>query len=350
MLFRSLMRWAVVLAGGVGSRFWPLSTAERPKQLLPLAGDKPLLVDAIERVVPMIPAERILIVTSRALADAVRRAAPMIPAANVLAEPFAASTAPALAWATAHAARHDPDASILSLHADWTVADAAGFRAVASAALALAESEDVLVTVGAKPDRPEIGYGYIVPGAKLGGGYRIARFVEKPTLDKAKELLASGAVWNTGLFAWTAKRFKAEVAAHTPELAGAMAHFDAGDSEKAFAAAKPISIDVGVYERTTRGAAVSAEFGWDDVGSWATLTRVRARDDAGNVAVGDAHLVDSTDCVVWSEDGAIAVYGLSDVVVVRSRGITLVTSSAKAAELKKLLDRLPAALVGERGA
>jgi mannose-1-phosphate guanylyltransferase len=346
------VRWAVVLAGGVGTRFWPLSTAARPKQLLPLATDRSLLAESVARVLPLIPAERILVVTSRALADAVRRAVPQLPPDNVLAEPFAASTAPALAWATTHAARRDGAAAILSLHADWTVADPEAFRAAALAALELAEHEDLLVTVGAAPDRPEIGYGYIVPGAPVAQGHRIARFVEKPTLEAARALLAAGAIWNTGLFAWTATRFRAEVAEHTPELAGAMARFDAGDADAAYAALTPVSIDVGLFERTERGAAVSGDFGWDDVGSWAALRRVRARDASGNVAVGRAHLVDAKDCVVWSEEGegAIAVYGLEDVVVVRARGLTLVTSAARAPELKKLLDRLPADLVGERGA
>jgi mannose-1-phosphate guanylyltransferase len=345
------VRWAVVLAGGVGTRFWPVSSAARPKQLLPLAGDDSLLAQSIARITPLIPAERILIVTSRALQDAVRRAAPSVPAANVLAEPFAASTAPALAWATAYAARTDPRASLLSLHADWAVRDAGKFRKAAAAALDLAEQEDVLVTVGAKPSRPEIGYGYIVPGTPLGRrAHRIARFVEKPAAKQARALILRRAKWNTGMFAWTATRFRAEIAEHTPELARALAHFDAGAVEPAYRALTPVSIDVGLFERTRRGAMIAGDFGWDDVGSWAALSRVRKTDKSGNVAVGAAHVVDSKDCVVWSEDGAVAVYGMQDVVVVRTRGVTLVTSAAKAPDLKKLLDRLPANLVGERGA
>ena len=162
------MRWAVVLAGGVGSRFWPVSTSERPKQLLALAGSRPLVVDSVERLLPLVPAERVLLVGSRALQDALRRALPGVPAANVLAEPHAASTAPALAWATARARAADPAATVLSVHADWTVGDPGGFRAAAAAALDLAEREDVLVTVGARASRPEIGYGYIVPGEPIG--------------------------------------------------------------------------------------------------------------------------------------------------------------------------------------
>lgn len=345
------MRWAAVLAGGVGSRFWPLSSAERPKQLLPLAGERPLLVEAVERVLPLVAAERVLIVTSRALAEAIRAALPGLPAANVLAEPFAASTAPALAWASARAVAADPEASVLSLHADWAVGDPDAFRTAAAAALALAEQTDVLVTVGARPTRPETGYGYIVPGATLAGGARrIARFVEKPDAARAAALIAEGALWNTGLFAWTARRFRAEIAEHTPELAGGLAALDRGDVEAMFAAVRPVSVDVGLFERTARGAVVSGDFGWDDVGSWAALRRVRATDAAGNVLVGAAHAVDATGCVVWSEEGTTVVEGLEGVVVVRARGVTLVTTAERAPDLKKLLDRLPRSIAGERGA
>ncbi len=344
------MRWAVVLSGGVGSRFWPLSAASRPKQLLPLAGDEPLLVDSVRRILPLVPAERVLIVTSGALLSATRAALPTIPAANVLAEPSAASTAPALAWATTHAARSDADASVLSLHADWTVGDPDGFRDAAARAISLAETEDVLVTVGATPTRPETGYGYVVPGAALGSGRRITRFVEKPSPDAARALIAEGALWNTGLFAWTAKRLRAELMAHTPEIVPALPHFDAGDAVAAFRSLTRVSIDVGVFERTARGAVVEGSFQWDDVGSWPALRRVRGTDADGNVVVGDAHLVDVRNSVVWSDEGTTVVYGLDDVVVVRARGLTLVTSAVKAPDLKKLLDRLPPELAGERGA
>jgi mannose-1-phosphate guanylyltransferase len=344
------MRWAVVLSGGVGSRFWPLSSAARPKQLLPLAGDEPLLLDAVRRILPMIPAERVLIVTSAALQAATREAVPMVPAANVLAEPVAKSTAPALVWATAHAARADAHASVLSMHADWTVGDPAGFRAAATRAIALAETEDVLVTVGATPTRPETGYGYVVPGAPLGDGRLIGRFVEKPATDAARALIADGALWNTGLFAWTAKRLRAEILEHTPEIVPALPHFDAGDAAAAFRSLKAVSIDVGVFERTRRGAVVEGSFLWDDVGSWAALRRVRHADADGNVVVGDAVMVDAKDNLVWSDDGMTVVYGMDDAIVVRARGLTLVTTAARAPELKKLLDRLPPALAGDRGA
>lgn len=344
------MRWAVILAGGVGTRFWPLSTPDHPKQLLPLAGDGSLLDDAVQRIAPLVSAERILIVTSRGLAHAIRTALPGLPAANILVEPVARSTAAALAWATAHAARTDAEASVIAMHADWAVGDADAFREAAATGLLLAQSEDVLVTVGARPTRVETGYGHIVPGAPLGPGRRIMRFVEKPDATAAESLMFQGALWNTGMFLWTARRFLAEVAAHTPELAPGLRALEAGDTEAFFGAVRPVSVDVGVFERTQRGAVVTGDFGWDDVGSWAALRRVRAADAAGNVAHGEAHLVDSSGCVAWSDEGPVVVYGMTDIVVVRARGITLVTPSHRAPELKRLLDRLPPGLAGERGA
>lgn len=345
------MRWAVVLAGGVGSRFWPLSSAARPKQLLPLAGDQPMLLDAIDRLQPLIARERVLIVTSRQLADQVRQLARGVPAGNVMAEPRAASTAAALAWATAEAARRDPDASVLSIHADWAIRDGDGFRAAAARALDAAERHDVLVTVAAEATRPETGYGWIMPGTPLDDGVRrIARFEEKPGATRAAELMAEGGAWNTGLFAWTARRLRAEMNEHTKELHAGFAALDAGDTEKFFAAVEPVAIDVGLWERTRRGAVVTAEFGWDDVGSWAGLRRARASDGHGNVLVGSAFGVDSEGCVIWGESGPVVVYGMRDTVVVSANGVTLVTSAERAADLKKLLDRLPPSLAGDRGA
>ena len=345
------MRWAVVLAGGVGSRFWPLSSAARPKQLLPLASDQPLLLDAIDRLQPLISRERVLIVTSRLLADQVRELAKGVPAGNVMAEPRAASTAAALAWATAEAARRDPDATVLSTHADWAVRDADGFRAAAARALDTAERHDVLVTVAAKATRPDTGYGYVMPGEALADGVRrIARFEEKPSAERAARLIAEGGAWNTGLFAWTAKRLRAELDEHTKELHPALPALDAGDAEGFFAAVKPVAIDVGVWERTKRGAVVTAEFGWDDVGSWAGLRRAREADGNGNVLVGSAIGVDSEGCVIWGDGGPVVVYGMRDTVVVSVNGVTLVTSADRAADLKKLLDKLPPSLAVDRGA
>src|SRR5437868_6697756 len=212
------MRWAVIVAGGSGTRFWPLSTPAKPKQLLPLASPEPLVVDALRRLGGLVPLERTLLVTGPALAGPLGRALGL-PTANILVEPRAASTAPALLWATTEAARRDPDAVVLSLHSDWAIADAEGFRRDAECGLRAAETHDRLVTVGIVPTRPETGYGYIVPGPDIDAGSRsVARFIEKPDAATAATLIAEGALWNSGLFAWSAKRLQAEVQEHATEL------------------------------------------------------------------------------------------------------------------------------------
>jgi mannose-1-phosphate guanylyltransferase len=241
---------------------------------------------------------------------------------------------------------------VLIVHADWTGGDPKAFRAAAAAALDLAEREGAMVTVGARPTRPEIGYGYIVPGDPVGGAgaRKIVRFVEKPSAAEAERLIAAGALWNTGMFAWTAARFREEIERHTPELAPGLGALDRGDEEGFYRAAMPISVDVGLFERTKRGAAVPGDFGWDDVGSWAALPRVRAADAAGNVAVGPVHAVDATGNVVWSEDGPTILDGVADLVVVRARGLVLVTTRSRAPRLKELLARLPADVAGDGAA
>jgi mannose-1-phosphate guanylyltransferase len=251
------MRWAVLLAGGSGSRFWPLSTPHTPKQLLPLSGAGSTAEEAVERLTGLIPRERILVVAGDGLAVQLRTLL-SLPAENYLVEPRAASTAPALIWATWEAQRRDPDAEVLSLHADWAIGDGAAFRRTADSSLTTARAHDRLVTVGVVPSRPETGYGYIVPGVSLDERARsVARFSEKPDAATALDLMAAGALWNSGLFAWTADRLLAEVARHTPEVAAALPHLQGGDVAGFFAAVTPISIDIGVLERSGAVAVVT---------------------------------------------------------------------------------------------
>ena len=186
--------WAAILAGGSGTRFWPLSTPQRPKQFLPLAGDRPLLVQAVERLEGLVPADRVLILTGPFLVDQVAAAVPQIPRPQILAEPRAASTAPALAWAAQWISQRDPGAEMLSLHADWAVGDDRAFRSAARNALGVAHEYDVLVTVGVPPTRNETGYGYIVPGKPLCGARAVRRFVEKPSAARAALLRRRGAL------------------------------------------------------------------------------------------------------------------------------------------------------------
>ena len=335
------MRWAVILAGGSGTRFWPLSTPENPKQLLPLAGSTSTAEESVDRLTGLIPRERILVVTGAALAPQIQERLKLLPT-NILIEPRAASTAPALIWATLEAQRRDPEAEVLSLHADWAVGDSAAFRRTADGALTIARQHDCLVTVGVVPSRPDTGYGYIVPGPSLGDGARmVARFSEKPDAATALDLMAAGALWNSGLFAWTAGRLLAEVEAHTPEVAPHLAALRAGEVERFFRQVTPISIDVGLLERSASVAVVSGSFAWDDIGTWQALTRVRPKDTNGNLVVGNAFLHESEDCIVWSDRDTVVLSGVQDLIVVQAHGRILVMPSERAASMKELLDALP---------
>lgn len=334
--------WAVILAGGSGTRFWPLSTPERPKQLLPLAGDRPLLAQAVRRLEGLVPPDRVLILTGPFLVERVTALVPEVPAAQVLAEPRSASTAPALVWGAHWIARRDPDAQMLSLHADWAIGDEAAFRSTAARALAVAREHDVLVTVGVKPTRAESAYGYIVPGRPLGRfAKRVLRFVEKPTAARAAELRRRRALWNTGLFAWGVERFLAEVSAHARELRAGLPALSSGDVAGFFAAVTPAPVDIAVLERSKRMAVVAGTFVWDDIGSWDALFRIRTPDSQGNVAVGNITIGDDVRrCVLWSESEHLAVSGITDLVVVRANGHTLVMPTGRADRLKALVQRL----------
>ena len=335
------MRWAVILAGGSGTRFWPLSTPEHPKQLLPLAGSSSTAEEAVERLGGLIPRERILVVAGPALAPRLEQKLQLV-SSNMLIEPRAASTAPALIWATWEALQRDPQAEVLSLHADWAVGDAAAFRRTADLALTTAREHDRLVTVGVVPSRPETGYGYIVPGPALSNSARmVARFSEKPDAATALDLMAAGALWNSGLFAWTADKLLAETEAHTPEVAPFLGNLRSGDVARFFREVTPISIDVGLLERSSAVAVVSGAFAWDDIGTWQALTRVRPKDPNGNVIVGRAFAHDTEDCIVWAERDTVVLSGVRDLIVVQANGRILVMPTEQAASMKQLLDALP---------
>jgi mannose-1-phosphate guanylyltransferase len=333
--------WAAVLAGGSGTRFWPLSQPEQPKQLLPLVGDRPLLVQAVRRLDGLVPPERIVILTGPSLAGRVAALLPDVPRAQVFAEPRAASTAPALVWAAHWISHQDPGAQLLSLHADWAVGDDRAFRSAARTALDVAEEYDVLVTVGVKPTRNDPGYGYIVPGTPLGPARTVRRFVEKPSVARAALLRRRGALWNTGLFAWGVARFLGEAGAYARELKAGWPALAAGDVPGFFGAVRPAAVDVAVLERTKRLAVVTGGFRWDDIGSWDALLRVRRTDARGNVVVGNVTVGDDVKrSVIWSESEHVAVTGIEDTVVVRANGHTLVMPMGRADQLKQLVRRL----------
>jgi len=338
-----------VLAGGVGSRFWPLSTPERPKQLLPLVTDRPLLVDTLRRLEPLIPANQILVLTSQALAGAVA-AASGVSHDNVLTEPRPAGTAAALTWAASEIAhRAGRDAVMICVHADWAIGDEAEFRLALDRAATAAATRASLITVGVVPTRPDPGFGYISPGREVAPGLReVQRFVEKPDRARAEVMVREGYLWNSGIFVWRVGDFLDEVNQHTPEVAPALAAALANgrDARTFFTTAQSVSVDVGVLERSRRVLVMPGRFGWDDVGTWAALRRVRPADAAGNSVHGPVHVLDGHGNVVHAEGNRVVLYGVTDLVVVTCDGLTLVTTVDRSADLKALVESLPAQFGG----
>lgn len=334
-------RWVVVLAGGVGSRFWPLSTPERPKQLLPLITDEPMLLETLNRVKAIASPKRTLILTNASLVPVIQKLS-KLPKGNIVAEPKPAGTAAALAWAANVIRQRDGDeATMISVHADWSIGNPTGYKQALMMAAVAAEKEKALITVGIVPSRPDPGFGYIEPGTHVSSGARkVKRFIEKPTREKAVELRVSGYLWNSGIFAWRVGVFLDEIKQHSPEVAPHIAKH-ARSLSGFFGAVKAIAVDHAVLERSKHVLVIPAEFGWDDVGNWGALKRVRPRDEKGNYSHGDVHALEAPNNVVHAEGTSVVLYGVSDLVVVSRPGVTLVTTIEKSTDLKKVVETLP---------
>lgn len=331
--------WSVLLAGGIGSRFWPVSRALRPKQMLDLFGDGPMLRVTLERGRPLAPPERTLVVTSEALAPSIRTLLPEVPAAQILAEPLGRNTAPAIAWAAIEALKHDPDAILMVLPADHHIVDVDGFRRVAGKALELAAS-DTIVTLGIPPTHPETGYGYIQRGEQLSGhsgAFGVQAFVEKPDLDTAMRYLADGGYdWNAGMFFLKAQVLLDELAAHRPDLHAAIT--SAADIVTAYPTLPSVSIDYAVMEKSRRIAVLPGVFGWSDVGSWRSLWDHRK---AGTTFTqGDVLELDGGNNVLFAEGGLVCTVGVSDLVVVHTPDVTFVCKRDEAQRAKDAVTAL----------
>ncbi len=343
----------VIMAGGSGTRFWPLSRKARPKQFLPLVSDRPLIVETQARLAGLAALEDTLVVCGPTHAPEVRKLLKGLPRANVLVEPVARNTAPAIALAALHVARRDPGGILVVLPSDHHVADPEAFRRALSSAAKVAQG-GALVTLGIQPTRPETGYGYLKVGAALekSGAHRVAAFVEKPDLAHAKRYLKSGNyLWNGGIFVFRADAILEALRTHMPELVEGLDRLapeigkrtEAALLAKVFPRFPSISIDYGVMEKAKNLAVVGGDFGWSDVGSFAALPEVRPLDANGNVVSGKgAMVIDSEGCVVLAQARPIAVVGMKDTVVVDAGDTLLVVPRERAQEVRKAVDALKA--------
>jgi len=338
---------ALILAGGSGTRFWPLSRRAVPKQLLALEGDRTLLQRTVDRLQPLVSPRDVWVCTTAALAELVRRQLPEVPAAQVLAEPQGRNTAPAIAWAVASmppARRGEP---VLVLPADHRIGDGGSFRAaLATAAEAAARGE--VLALGVRPRWAETGYGYLELGDALRDGsglVRVRRFVEKPDRARAEAFLQSGRhLWNGGIFAFRGDTLLELVRKHLPPLAQGL---DAIGREprrlvELYATLPAISIDHGVMEKLDALVTLPLDCGWSDLGSWEALAEVLPADRDGNVAHGEVVALESSRNLLWADQGTIAVLGIDDLVVVRTGDAVLVMRKERSQEVRAIVDRLRA--------
>jgi mannose-1-phosphate guanylyltransferase len=341
--------FAVIMAGGSGTRFWPLSRKAWPKQFLALAGsEESLLQSTVRRIEGLIPAERVLVVTSEQHAQATREQLPQLPPENVLAEPVARNTAPCVAWAAATVAARSPRGIMCVLPADPHIGDEPAYRALLARASAAAEAGS-LVTIGVSPTRPETGYGYIESGDEIEPGVlRVARFVEKPDLQRAQEFLRSDRfLWNSGMFFFRADAILTELERQLPDLHSfARGYTELHDRPEAldyvrarYAGLTSISIDHGIMEQARDMRVVPGSFGWFDIGSWTTAWELATKDENGNALIGATSVVDSRNCYARGRDGKlIALIGVEDLVVVDTDDAILIMPRERAQDVRRVVE------------
>ncbi len=345
--------YAIIMAGGKGERFWPLSTTRRPKQLLALAGGKPLILQAIERLDGVVAPEHVLIVTNRSLVDSIRAIAGEWRGISVLGEPVGRDTAAAIAAGAAWIKQRDPEAVFCVMTADHLIGDLPVFRATLENGMMLCAEHDILLTIGIAPTEASSAYGYIEAGEpwKESGGIpfcRVRRFVEKPDAKTAREYLATGRyAWNSGMFVWSVRSIQSAFQRHRPALAEKMNEWSACPDPETFQQAlerdfpelEKISIDYAVMEKADNIVMCKGTFVWDDVGSWTALESHLPSVDRNSVS-GDVVSHASEGNIVFSPDRLTALVGVKDLIVVQADGVTLVCSKARAQEIKGLLATL----------
>jgi mannose-1-phosphate guanylyltransferase len=347
------MLYAVIMAGGSGTRLWPLSRQSQPKQALKLLGDRTTFQHTVDRLAPLIPPERILVIANQQISELLRPQAPDLPPENFIVEPSGRDSGPAVGLAAVHVMQRDPNAVMATLAADHYIADTEHFRGSLAAAAQVA-AQGAIVTLGIQPTWADPRFGYIELGAaqEIVDGFRVyeaAAFVEKPDPEKAVRLLEDGRhVWNSGMFIWQAARLLREFAVQMPESHRALTHVGASlgtaDADRVLAEEWPnvrrISIDYGIMERAQNVSVIPVSMGWVDIGSWQAVADALPGDAQGNSSLGELIALDARGCYVRSDGRLVALIGVEDLIVVDTPDALLVCPRNRAQDVKNVVARL----------
>ncbi|TKJ42295.1 mannose-1-phosphate guanylyltransferase [candidate division LCP-89 bacterium B3_LCP] len=343
------MNHAVIMAGGVGSRFWPRSRKKKPKQVLNIFGSNTLLQETVDRISSIIPPDNVLIVTTHELVGYIKEQLPDFNEKNFVLEPVGRNTAPCIGLAAQRLAEIDPDGIMVVLPADHLITDQERFSACLKQAIQTAEQDDSLVTIGITPTQPETGYGYIQfspDDKKASGAYGVKTFAEKPNLETARLFIESGDfLWNSGMFIWSVKRILSEIESSVPELHAGLTEIkkiEGSDADAQFnhiySGMKAISIDYAVMERAQNVAVVKGDFSWSDIGNWGEVYRLSPKDKSGNVNLNNHVLINTSNCLVDSSDRLVATVGIQDLIIINTPDALLVCHRDHAQDVKRIVE------------
>ncbi len=345
---------AVIIAGGRGERFWPKSRIKTPKQLLPIASKKSMIYETVKRISPLVKSEDILIIVQKGLGPRIKKELHKILTKNIISEPFGRDTAAAVGLGAILVEKKEPDSVMVVLPSDHVIGEPKKFLKTLRVAIRAAQDTDNLVTMGIKPVRPEMGYGYIELGLRftvngLRSVYRVRRFTEKPDREKALKFMKSGKyLWNSGMFIWRTSVILEAMRKHMPKLYRGLLEIQKAlgtkkekrITEKVYKKLDKISIDYGIMEKANNTLVVKADYLWDDVGNWQALERILPKDKERNITEGEICSIDTKDSIILSGKGMVGTIGLKNLIVISTGDATLICSKDRAQEVKELVHRI----------